>query len=69
MYKTELAAKRAANKFLNPVVARMGNGQYDWFPKGHPLGTMENGQFVRDKNAVIVSYYDSFAGRWVEWQS
>jgi hypothetical protein len=36
-YATEAAAKRAASKPHNPVVAEMPDGTFDWFPLGHPL--------------------------------
>ncbi len=36
-YRTETAAKRAANNAYSPVVAVLADGSYDWFPAGHPL--------------------------------
>jgi hypothetical protein len=36
-YKTETAAKRAANKPYNPVVVELSDGSFDWYPLGHPL--------------------------------
>ena len=66
-YKTEAGAKRAANKNLNPVVARMGDGTYDWFPQGHPIGSTDhNGNFIKDSGAVIVARWNSWKKRWQE---
>ncbi len=36
-YRTETAAKRAANNAYSPVVAVLADGSYDWFPAGHPM--------------------------------
>ncbi len=64
VYKTEIGAKRAANKNLNPIVARLSDGTYDWFPQGHPIGRYENGQFVKDSDARIVARWNPWKKRW-----
>lgn len=46
-YRTEGAAKRAANNALSPVVVQLQDGSFDWFPQGHPL----------PQGAVKVSFY------------
>ena len=69
MYKTALAAKRAANKNLQPCVARMSDGRYDWFPHGHPIGrTDHNGNFVHDRKARIVARWNPFKGQWINYE-
>lgn len=36
-YRTETGAKRAANKAYNPVIVKLSDGGFDFFPLGHPL--------------------------------
>jgi hypothetical protein len=56
-YKSELAAKRAANKELNPVIARFLDNSYDWFPAGHPIGHFDaTKQFVKDDCEIVARF-------------
>ena len=47
-YRTPLGAKRAANKAYSPVIAKLPDGSYDWFPPGYPLlqGSVKVSQWV-----------------------
>ncbi len=47
-YRSETAAKRAANNAHSPVVVQLADGSFDWFPVGHPLpqGAVKVSQYV-----------------------
>lgn len=36
-YKSEAAAKRAANKTYSAAIVELKDGRYGWFPLGHPI--------------------------------
>ncbi len=67
-YKTEIGAKRAANKNLNSVVVRFPDGSYDWFPPGHPVGEyVGGGRFVKavpDRDYINVAQWDVYRYKW-----
>lgn len=67
-YKSELAAKRAANKNLNSVIVCYRDGSFDWFPHGSPVGEFNSrGNFQKARpgvDYVNIAQYSTSRGRW-----
>lgn len=61
-YYSKAGAKRAALKHTNPVLVRLANGRFDWFPAGHPIGYYNGGLFVYARGAKVIEVF-SF-GKW-----
>lgn len=58
-YSSERAAKLGADRSTNPVIVRLQDGSYDWFPAGRPIGYVHDQQYIEyapDYYQVIARY-------------